>query len=412
MRELMNTPRKIKAAALAALLCTAPALAACGGSSSGSGDAASGGGDPIKIMVYGPFDAKGFSLPGAKTGPEAAVKKVNDAGGINGRKLELIACNDDNDPNKAAGCARQAVEEKVVAAVGGLTQFEAQVVPVLEKAGIPVVGAVPLSNFTSTSYFPLTGGGAGSFFGLAKALVDNPKCEKKVGVLIEDFAATQGAAQLFELGVASSGGTPTGVSKAPQGARDFAPAAEAATAKAQCIAFFSGPQTAPQIVTALNQTGKVVAMGSSDTILQPAVTALGAEADGVVTATNFLPGTDESPANKEFVERATAIDPKFQSDQISAAGYAGVLILQKVLEGVDDITPATVTAAVSKLKGYDTGLGPVVDFTTPNPTKSFSRLPVSSPMFELAAKDGKFYRTGDTTIDISSIYQAVSQAGQ
>jgi ABC-type branched-subunit amino acid transport system substrate-binding protein len=414
----MRKPFGAKVAIVAALLCAVPVLAACGGSDSesaaaGGGSAGgSGGGDPIKIFVYGPFEAKGFSLPGLKTGPEAAVKKVNDAGGINGRKLELLSCNDGNDPNQAAGCARQAVQDKAVAVVGGLTTFEAQITPILERAGIPVVGANPLTDFTSKAYFPLSGGGASSFFGLAKALVANPKCDKKVGVVIEDYAATEGAAALVQLGVVASGGTFTGTSKAPQGARDFAPAVAAAAAKAGCLGFFSGPQTAPQIVTAMKQSGKVTVIGSIDSAVAPALAVLGKDADGIVVTTNFLPSTDSSPAVQDFVKGATAIDPKFRADQLSTSGYAGVLVLQKALTGVGDINAKTVTEAVSKVKGYDTGLGPIADFTTTNPAASFSRLPLNTPMFELVSRNGMFYRANDKTIDISAIYQAASKAGK
>jgi ABC-type branched-subunit amino acid transport system substrate-binding protein len=414
MNDTRTTNRRTaKVVAAAALLCAAPALTACGGSSGGATPAS--GGDTIKVLAYGPFDAKGFSLPSIKTGAEAGVAKVNAAGGINGRKLELITCNDNNDPNTAAGCARTAVQEKVVAVVGGISTFEPQILPVLEKAGIPVIGTTAVSNFTSPVTYPFTGAAAGALFGLGKAMATNPVCKGKVGGVIESFAATEGAMKLFQLGVQASGATYTGTSKAPQGARDFAPAVGAAADKTGCLGMLAGPQTAPVIVTAAAQNPKVTLFGTADTALPSgSVKALGAAADGVIVVSNYLPFAPETntPAMKEFLAAGKKLDPKFDPDQGAASAYLAPQVLKKALEGTTDITTASVTTGLNKIKGYDTGLGPVLDFTVPNPAKSFARLPLKSPLYQLVAKDGAYTLATDKTLDVSAIYQAAAKAGQ
>lgn len=408
MKTMTNT-RKVKTGAIAAALLTAPLLAACGGSDS---EGTAGGSDTIKVLNYGPYDAKGFSTPSIKTGAEAGVAKINAEGGINGRKLELITCNDNNDPNTAAGCARKAVQEKVVAVIGGFSTFEPQILPVLEKAGIPVIGDTPIANFTSPIIYPFTGGAAGSFFGLGQSMTANPVCKGTVGAVIEDFAATQGAVGLFQLGVQASGGTFTGVSKAPQGARDFAPAVAAASEKAECVGFVSGPQTGAAIVTAANKTPGIKLLGASESVFS--VAALGSAADGILVLSNYLPlnANSDSAGVKDYIERATKIDPKFEPDQGSASAFLAPALLKEALKGADTITSETVIAGLDKISGFDTGLGPVVDYSTPNPSKAFSRLPLSSPMYEWVAKDGGFVLKNDKTIDISSVYQAAAKAGK
>ena len=68
---------------------------------------------------------------------QGAVVDINNAGGLNGHELELITCNEGADPNKAADCARQAVDEGVAAMVGGFTANGDAIMPILEEAGIP-----------------------------------------------------------------------------------------------------------------------------------------------------------------------------------------------------------------------------------------------------------------------------------
>lgn len=403
-------PRRGAALAASALLLAAPALAACGDDGGAAAD-----GDTLKVLTYGPFDAKGFSLPNLATGAQAGVDKVNAAGGIGGRDLELIVCNDNNDPNTAAGCARQAVEEEVVAVVGGFSTFEPQIMPVLEKAGIPVIGNTPISNFTSEVIYPFTGGAAGSLFGLGKALASNETCDGKVAAVIEDFAATQGAIKLVELGVKASGAEFTGISKAPQGARDFAPAVDAAAGQSGCVSFLAGPQTSPVIVSAAAADPDVKVLGGSESTLpNAAIEALGEAADGAVVVSSYQPlnASTDTDAMKEFIAAGKKIDPDFDPDQGAASAYLAPQVLAEALDGADDVTPASVIAALDGFSGFDSGLGPVVDFTKKNPTKAFSRLPVASPMYQWTAKDGGYVLASDTKVDIASIYEAAAQAGQ
>lgn len=405
----MRTPiqtRAFKAGAVAAMVGIAPVLAACGSDAGGSGEE-----DTIKVLNYAPYDAAGFSLPGIKTAAQAGVDKVNEEGGINGRKLELITCDDKNDPNAAANCAREAVQEKVVAVLGGYSTSEAQVMPVLNKAKIPDIGHTSVSDFTSEMNFPFTGGAAGSFFGVAKAMATDPVCEGKVGIVIEDFAATQGVAKLFQLGVAASGAEFTGVSSAPQGARDFAPAVNAASEKAACIGFVAGPQTGGLIVTEAQKVSAIKKIGGSDSVFS--VEDLGSAADGVIVVSSYLPlKSESSPEMKEFIERTEKIDSDFDPSQGAINAYLASTVLKEALKDSEEISASAVVAGLNKISGFDTGLGPVLDYTKENPTKAFSRLAPESPLYKLVAKGGAYEIASEEPIDVSNVYEAAASAGQ
>lgn len=69
------------------------------------------------------------------------VEKVNQEGGVGGRKLELVSYDDGGDANKARTFATRLVEDdKVVAMVGGsITGTSLAMIPVFEEAKIPFI---------------------------------------------------------------------------------------------------------------------------------------------------------------------------------------------------------------------------------------------------------------------------------
>ena len=98
--------------------------------------------DPIKIgavlSVTGP--AAFLGDPEQKT-LELYVKKINEAGGVLGRPLELVVYDDGGDASKARTFAQRLVEEdEVVAMVGGTsTGATMAMIPVFEDAEVPFI---------------------------------------------------------------------------------------------------------------------------------------------------------------------------------------------------------------------------------------------------------------------------------
>src|SRR5438552_1411189 len=112
--------RRIKRASFGAVLglVVSVALEACSSSDAGGGKGA---GAPIKIGNISIISSPVTAFPQVKTGVRAAVDELNAKGGVNGRKLELVLCNDKFDPNVAITCAQQMVQQNVAALVGSLS---------------------------------------------------------------------------------------------------------------------------------------------------------------------------------------------------------------------------------------------------------------------------------------------------
>lgn len=74
----------------------------------------------IKIGLAAPISGAEAQYGEAfKTGAELAAKKVNDAGGINGKKIEIVTLDDKGDSNEAVNVANKFVSDKNIIGVVG-----------------------------------------------------------------------------------------------------------------------------------------------------------------------------------------------------------------------------------------------------------------------------------------------------
>ncbi|GGX22982.1 ABC transporter substrate-binding protein [Streptomyces lomondensis] len=146
-------------------------LAGCGvvpGTTGGAGD------DAITVMTWAPENTKATNKPGMPAFARAYARWINAHGGIHGRELNVLTCNDHNDSVAAAKCARRAAKENVVAVVGSYSQYADSFFPSLEGAGIPYIGGYGVTNdeFTSPLSYPVNGGQPALLAGLGRALAD------------------------------------------------------------------------------------------------------------------------------------------------------------------------------------------------------------------------------------------------
>jgi len=89
--------------------------------------------------LSGPSQALG---KGMQTGLQVAFDEVNAAGGVQGRQIRLLSRDDGYEPARAAENTKALVEQEGVFAIVGTvgTPTTAQVVPICDAAGVPLVG--------------------------------------------------------------------------------------------------------------------------------------------------------------------------------------------------------------------------------------------------------------------------------
>ncbi len=129
-----------------------------------------------------------------RTGILAAFEERNAAGGVRGRRLELIALDDGYEPEQAAQNAeRFADANDVLAVVGGVgTPTAARIAPVLRTAGIPFIGHVTGADFLHDGErFPNVVNLRASYFDEVQVLVRHmveERGHRRLGIIYQDDA--------------------------------------------------------------------------------------------------------------------------------------------------------------------------------------------------------------------------------
>jgi branched-chain amino acid transport system substrate-binding protein len=91
--------------------------------------------------LSGPTGAYGRQM---KEGIEACFARVNAAGGVHGKKLELVALDDGYETDPAVANAKRLVQQEKVFALMGFygSSPTAAVLPVLDASGVPLIGTI------------------------------------------------------------------------------------------------------------------------------------------------------------------------------------------------------------------------------------------------------------------------------
>jgi branched-chain amino acid transport system substrate-binding protein len=134
--------------AYAGVLAASVVLTGCGGGLL-SQDKESGNTDqPIVLGMITPLSGSSSAIgPYMQNGAQMAVDEINEDGGVDGRKLELVVEDGACDPRTATAAANKLVTDGVDISVGGYCSGATlPTLPIFEKAGVPMI--IPAANST------------------------------------------------------------------------------------------------------------------------------------------------------------------------------------------------------------------------------------------------------------------------
>jgi branched-chain amino acid transport system substrate-binding protein len=305
---------------------------------------------------------------GVKAGLDAGVKKVNDAGGINGRKVKLVVLDDGFDAARSvANIRRLGDQEKVFAVVSpmGSAQLPGSWGYVKTK-GIPVVGPILPPDPKMESVFLLQTGHTDQIRVAVDFMAKNGV--KKVGVI----------AQANELGQSIIDGVEK---QAPIDDIAVAPTQmlEPTAVDVSSAVLNMKNAGADAVVFGANNTQAALVMkeakklnwspqwyGDSSTMSTGGPGVVGAAGDSAVNVygtTSFeLPGGD-SAAAKEFAAAVSEVDASQTSSGYAVMAYAAMEVFAQIVKDMgDDLTWNSFISAAEGLSGFDTGLLPPVTF--------------------------------------------------
>jgi branched-chain amino acid transport system substrate-binding protein len=209
----------VAAVALLAAACgSSGGSQAPGGSSTGSAKLT---GAPIKIMSIVSLHAQGTSVyPEDLSAAKAAALAVNKAGGIHGHPIQIIACDDQVNPNDAATCGQNAVNDKVVAVDSG-SFYTASYIDALQNASIPLISPeLTEPDFTSPVSFNIDAASLSAYTACVKELANQGA--HKIAFASIDVAVVSGIMPYLLKAVQNAGQQSAGNTMIPVTAVDYA----------------------------------------------------------------------------------------------------------------------------------------------------------------------------------------------
>jgi len=187
-------------------------LAGCGGNTGSSTSGTTG--DAIKIGAIGPLSGAASTYGvSVKEGAQLLEKEVNDAGGINGKKIQFVFEDDQADPNSSMQAFNKLVDdEKVCAILGPVTSGATlAVAPNATSRQIPMItptGTEPTITKVGGEYM-FRGCFVDSFQGEVLAKYSNETLKSKTAAVLYNSGSdySKGIADSFKAKFEAAGGT-------------------------------------------------------------------------------------------------------------------------------------------------------------------------------------------------------------
>lgn len=407
---MLRSRRLLSALAVTSLL----TLAACGGEEAEADTETKSDttftGDPITILSMAPYDNPILDRKEILEVVEGAVRHVNDNGGIAGRELKLVTCNEGFDPNMAADCAREAVNREVAAVVGGFAGNGDVILPILEEAGIPWLGAPLISTgeLKSVVSFPLSAGAAGlAGLGLQAA---KDGCKTIAAPSTETGTASTGLGLLIGAGAQAGGVKEVETIRMPPNVSDYSGIAQQAQG-VDCVVMAAAGNVIAGFAAAnasLGGTTKMYVMGAS--ISQDIINAAGPVLEGIRTWSTFpVPEDPIWDDAKAAVPSATEGKGAGWVSLVNQNAWVSVVSFAKFVEEMDDVTSTAVLAALQEETAFDTlGFTEPIDFTTPFFIPDFARAFNMKAQW-VTVEDGKLVPDSDEISDLGEAFAAMGQ---
>ena len=166
----------------------------------------------IKIGYYGDLSGPTFNFgESAKNGVLMAAEEINQAGGINGRRLDLVIEDDQGSPERAATRASKLIDQdKVIAVIAGGTSGNSRAgAPKAQVARIPLISpsatdpaVTPIGDYVFRACFIDTFQGEV----MAKFAFNTLKAQKAAILLDFNSPYSRGLSDFFELSFTRLGG--------------------------------------------------------------------------------------------------------------------------------------------------------------------------------------------------------------
>jgi branched-chain amino acid transport system substrate-binding protein len=343
---------------------------------------------PIKIGQYGAFSGKEAAFGvAARKGVILAFDEANAAGGLLGRKLELITEDNQSKAGESATIAKKFVSrDKVVAVLGGNPSINSlEAAPIFQNAKLPMV-AISSTNPRVTEMGPYIFRVCfiDPFQGavLAKFAKDTLHAKRAAILTSVNNPYSVGLAKVFREKFTAAGGEVVIEQKHSEGDKDFRAQLTAIKSAKPDVIFHSSNYTEGALICIqARQLGFTGPLFGGDAWEAPQLIEIGGKAvEGTYYSTHASPEST-APEMRNFIKKFHGRWAGENPDSIAALGYDAAQLLFDAIRRAGTTDSAPLRDAIATTSGFSGATGKITIDKDRNATKSAVIITV---------KDGKF----------------------
>ena len=366
---------KLLATAISAMLAVSVVASGCGGGSKAS--------DEIKIGVVGEMTGSNATYGTSMVnGMKLAVKEINDKGGVNGKKINLVVADDKSEPAEAANAMSKLInQDKTPVVMGIFTSSNAiAAANVSEAAKVPFLaigatnpkvtldektGKVKPNTFRVCFIDPFQGTVGANF------VLNELKLKKAVVFVDNSSDYSKGLASFFKQAYTSKGGEIVGEEAYLQKDTDFKATLTKIKASNPDMIYVPGYyQEVGMIVKQAREMGLNVPMAGGDGWDSAKLPEIAGKAalNNTYFSSLYSPD-DDSKLNKDFVaayQKAYNEKP----DVFAALAYDSALLVINAIKSANALDTVKIKDAMAKTAGFSGVSGNVTFNEQHNPVKS------------------------------------------
>lgn len=316
-----------------------------------------------------------------------AVEEINAAGGLLGKKVELIHEDNRSLPGESATIVKKLItRDHVVAVLGEVASGRSlEAAPVCQENKIPMISPSSTNpEVTKRGDYIFRVCFIDPFQGTVMAKFAKGRLKAQKVAVLSDVAAPYsiGLAQYFKERFTADGGQIVSEQRFNSGDKDFKAQLTSIKAANPDAVFVPCYYTeAGLIVSQARQLGITVPLFGGDGWEAPQLIEIGKEAmEGCYYSTHYSP-EDQSPAVQEFVKKFKAKNNGEVPDAMAALGYDSAMVLADAIKRAGTTESAKLRDAIAATKDFVGVTGKTSLDADRNATK---------PAVILEIKDGRF----------------------
>jgi ABC-type branched-subunit amino acid transport system substrate-binding protein len=325
----------------------------------------------MSTALTGPSSFLGTSF---KTGVDLYIRKVNEEGGVNGRKIKLIAYDDGYEPSKAVPNAEKLIkEDDVFLMIGNVgTPTVMAIKPIITREKVPLfapfTGAEPLRNPVVRYILNYRA----SYYQEAEEFVKGMADVlgyKKIGVFYQDDAFGRVVLEGTRVALKKRGLEPAGLGTYTRNTTDIEKGlAEVMAAKPEAVVMVGTYAACAKFIIEGKKKGfKPVYMNVSFVGPDKMAELLGSSGEGVVVTQVVPPHDSDYPAVVEYRSLLRKHFPESKPNFVSLEGFlAAKVFVEGVKRAGRNLTRESFIDAVEGISGLDIGAGNAVSFSAGN----------------------------------------------